>query len=312
MAATPLISVIVITYNSALYVEETLESIKNQTYAEIELIISDDFSTDGTVGVCKEWLRINKDRFAGVKLVSAQKNAGIPANCNNGLQAASGEWVKIIAGDDALFPAAIEHAVKFMAENKEARVFASSFTSFQNELTDENIQARRNDSQLSFYQLKAERQYFLLLRNNYIHAGTVFIQRSLLLETGGFIEKYRLLEDHPLWLNISKRKERFFYMPEYTLKYRLHGNSVFSHTGEEKLFNNFYLKRRGFELDMIYPGLRWYEKISYSYEFYLKRIFDLLGMNRKSKICSGAFELFRSFSPAAIRMLVQKKRLSNL
>ena len=50
----PLVSVVIITYNSEKTIIETLESIKNQTYKNIELIISDDFSKDNTVEICKQ------------------------------------------------------------------------------------------------------------------------------------------------------------------------------------------------------------------------------------------------------------------
>ena len=59
----PLVSIIVITYNSSKYVLETLESAKAQTYENIELIISDDGSTDDTIKICKNWLEKNQDRF---------------------------------------------------------------------------------------------------------------------------------------------------------------------------------------------------------------------------------------------------------
>lgn len=52
----PLVSVIVITYNSAKYVLETLESIRVQSYQNIELIISDDCSKDNTIDICRNWI----------------------------------------------------------------------------------------------------------------------------------------------------------------------------------------------------------------------------------------------------------------
>ena len=58
-----LVSIITPTYNSAKYVLETLESIKSQTYHNIELIISDDASQDNTVDICELWLKENKERF---------------------------------------------------------------------------------------------------------------------------------------------------------------------------------------------------------------------------------------------------------
>ena len=82
---TPLVSIIVITYNSSKYVLETLESAYNQTYQNIELIISDDCSTDDTVEVCKKWVDEHKDRFVRSEIITTPVNTGIPVNCNRGL-----------------------------------------------------------------------------------------------------------------------------------------------------------------------------------------------------------------------------------
>ncbi|UBB88545.1 glycosyltransferase family 2 protein [Candidatus Kaistella beijingensis] len=80
---------------------ETLESAKAQTYQNIELIISDDGSQDDTVEVCQNWLAENKERFVYSQIITVEKNTGIPANCNRGVKASKGEWIKLIAGDDA-------------------------------------------------------------------------------------------------------------------------------------------------------------------------------------------------------------------
>jgi alpha-1,3-rhamnosyltransferase len=73
MIEQPLVSIVVITYNSSDYVLETLESAKDQTYKNIELIISDDCSTDNTVEICKNWLEENKERFKHTELITVKK-----------------------------------------------------------------------------------------------------------------------------------------------------------------------------------------------------------------------------------------------
>ena len=95
----PLVSIVVITYNSSKYVLETLESAKEQSYQNLELIISDDCSFDDTVAICRNWIAKNKERFVRIELLSVDKNTGIPANCNRGVKVAKGEWVKLIAGE---------------------------------------------------------------------------------------------------------------------------------------------------------------------------------------------------------------------
>ena len=104
MSLQPLISVIVITYNSSSTILETLDSIKRQTYSNIELVVSDDCSKDDTVKKAQNWILDNN--INGI-VVTTKKNAGIPANVNKGIKAAKGTLVKIIAGDDILYDYAI-------------------------------------------------------------------------------------------------------------------------------------------------------------------------------------------------------------
>ena len=72
----PLVSIVVVTYNSAKYVLDVLECIKEQTYANIELIISDDASQDETLDVCKNWIEHNRDRFKFFQLLCSSQNTG--------------------------------------------------------------------------------------------------------------------------------------------------------------------------------------------------------------------------------------------
>ena len=117
---TPSVSIAVVTYNSAKTILETLESIKVQTYPNLELIISDDCSTDHTVSLCREWVEKNKERFDRVELITAEKNTGVSANFNRAEAACQGEWVKPIAGDDLLMPNCIEECVNYAEKHPDA------------------------------------------------------------------------------------------------------------------------------------------------------------------------------------------------
>ena len=112
-----LVSVVVLAYRSADTIIETLESIKKQTYPQIELIVTDDCSPDNTVEVVESWMRDNKGCLSDMKLVTTKKNTGLPSNINRGLQAATGMYYKGIAGDDYLTEDAIEKYVDFCEEN---------------------------------------------------------------------------------------------------------------------------------------------------------------------------------------------------
>src|SRR5574344_605243 len=97
-----LVSIIVITYNSSRFVLETLESAYRQTYQDIELIVSDDCSTDDTYDICQQWVNSHKERFCRVLCTRTSHNGGICWNYNHALKFAQGNWIKYIAGDDIL------------------------------------------------------------------------------------------------------------------------------------------------------------------------------------------------------------------
>ena len=98
----PLVSIIVVTYNSSKYILETLESAKAQTYNNIEIVISDDGSTDSMVEICKEWLSEHLGRFRTTKCSILENSKRIVLKCNLCLLKAKGEFIKNITGDDVL------------------------------------------------------------------------------------------------------------------------------------------------------------------------------------------------------------------
>lgn len=97
----PLVSVCIPTYNSAEFIEETLRSVAEQSYSNIEVVVTDDGSTDDTV----EQVKTVADSLGlSIRLDVVEQNQGIAANWNRCLQMASGEYVKLLPADDPLAP----------------------------------------------------------------------------------------------------------------------------------------------------------------------------------------------------------------
>jgi alpha-1,3-rhamnosyltransferase len=204
----PLVSIIVITYNSSKYVLETLESAKVQTYQNIELIVSDDCSSDDTLEICRSWLNENQQRFKRVELVTSEKNTGIAPNCNRGLKAAKGEWVKLIAGDDILLGNCINEFIDYIQSNNEAKFIFSNILINGKQLN--NI-----ENNTDFFCLTADRQYNELLKGNILNAPASFMNREATIKSGCFNEKYPLFEDYPFFLKILRNNYKLYkiYMP---------------------------------------------------------------------------------------------------
>ena len=112
----PLVSVLIPAYNHENYIQETIESIINQTYPNIELIILDDGSKDKTWKKITELKQKCKNRFVKIHFETKQ-NEGTCMTLNKLLKLSSGEFVYIIASDDLAKPQAIEKEVKFLQDN---------------------------------------------------------------------------------------------------------------------------------------------------------------------------------------------------
>lgn len=222
----PLVSIGVITYNSSHFILETLESIKSQTYKNIELVVTDDCSTDDTVDICKQWLMQNRNYFTNVNLIVASCNTGTSANYNRAVNGSQGEWFKGIAGDDLLMPDCIENNLNYIINNPDTNVLFSQMLAFQkkNDGTIEEypyLQSVKSAASL-FTTLSTHDQYLALLEDNPIvctNAPTLFARRDLLLKYP-FNEYYKYSEDVPEWIKLTKLGVHINCMDIITVKYR--------------------------------------------------------------------------------------------
>lgn len=225
--SNPLVSVVMITYNSARYVLETLESVKNQTWQNLELIISDDCSTDDTLKICTDWLSENKDRFAATKLITVAQNTGIPANCNRGLRAMQGNWMKSISGDDILLENCIADNIEFARNFPEASFIASDVR----EIDDQGLLIREKvinegiifltDFSSVKKQLKAYARW-----PAFLNVPSFFCSREVIVNMGYCDEDFKIFEDTTMVIRIMEKGYRLFYMKKPTVAYRIHQNSV--------------------------------------------------------------------------------------
>jgi alpha-1,3-rhamnosyltransferase len=235
-AEQPLVSIVVITYNSSKYVLETLESAKAQTYENIELIISDDGSTDETIVICQEWLDRSQSEFVNTKLITVKNNSGIPANCNRGVKASEGEWIKLIAGDDVLLKDCIKINTDATKKSNLPLYFSNMVVFNQkgelNEITNNyNIVAKWFGSKDKNSKKKSYFRYPIML-----NIPTLFIKKSIIKSLEGFDERFKLLEDQPFLLKLFKNDYDIEHINKATVKYRSHFESVMNNQSE--LFSN--------------------------------------------------------------------------
>ena len=109
----PLISICIPTYNGEKYLQEALDSVKNQTYKNIEVIISDDQSQDRTIEICQQL----KEEVDFPVFIYSHKPNGIGANWNHCIEKTNGEYIKFLFQDDILEAECIEKMLHYSIDN---------------------------------------------------------------------------------------------------------------------------------------------------------------------------------------------------
>lgn len=222
----PLVSIPIVTYNSAEFIIETLESVKAQTYPRLELIVSDDCSKDNTVALCREWLAQNKDRFERTQLIEAKRNTGVSANLNRAEAACTGEWVKFLDGDDLLLPTCVQDYMDFVEAHPETIYMFSRIEAF-GASEERNRYYTEKVFDYTIFDLDAKQQYEKLIWQNCIMSSTCMYNRKKNAELGlKNDERIPLLEDWPRWINVTKKGIQLSFLDKVKVMYRIHEKSL--------------------------------------------------------------------------------------
>lgn len=203
-----LVSVIVPVYNAKQYIEETLESILNQTYKQIEIICIDDMSSDGS----RDLLREYSQKYSQVVPILLEQNAGVSNARNVGIEKAKGRYIAFLDSDDVWMPEKIEKQIRFMQENN----YGFTFTGYR--FMDSNSEKLN-----TVVHAKKELTYNELLKHNAISCLTVVIDRNKIEEI--YMPKIHH-EDYVAWLRILKRGHKAYGLDELLALYRTRRNSL--------------------------------------------------------------------------------------
>lgn len=263
MTIQPLVSVIVICYNSADYILETLDSVYFQTYHNVELIISDDCSNDCTVSLCETWLEKNGNRFIRNKLIRSNTNTGVSANYNRAVRACKGEWVKNVDGDDLLSHTCIQDNIDYINDNPEAKLIISNVTIFTGDNPKRLLGEYIADNNMYFFQLSAEEQFKTLLRGNLIPSQSSFIKLEL-LKLFPYNEVYRGLEDEPMWLTLTRNGYKAHFFNKCTSYYRKCESTTLS---DKRFYSPIYVE----SVFLLF----WREKFDYIKKYNLREAYNV-------------------------------------
>jgi len=222
----PLVSIVVLTYNSIDYILETLDSIKKQDYPNIEIVISDDGSSDGTCSLVDKWISDNSNHFIRAINIKSYKNRGICHNYNQGVFNSSGVYIKTLDGDDCLSRSdSISKFVNFAVSNN-VDICISDVELISNDDFDMTDYRNLFDFYYDCVEESYEQQKKRIVEEHCLPDPAMFFSRKLYDDVGGFDEKYVLLEEWPFFYNILNNGYKVFGINERLVNYRVHAQSV--------------------------------------------------------------------------------------
>lgn len=213
-----LFSIVIPAFNAALFVTKALDSVREQTFTDIEVLVTNDGSTDETEKVLVEYAQM----FPGFPLkIASQSNKGIGGARNNGIFRASGEFIAFLDADDHWYPAKLQQVRDVIERNPSIDIVCH-----------DELEIRHDGrTSRSHYGTVAEPAYEdLLFNGNRLSTSATVVRRSLAYSVGGFSDNlaFNSAEDYEFWLRLARSGGRFYYLPEVLGEYRRVEGSITS------------------------------------------------------------------------------------
>lgn len=288
MKEEPLVSVVVVTFRSAETIAETLDSVYNQTYRNIELIITDDCSPDDTVEICQIWLDSHKERFTAIQLLTAPQNQGVCVNANKGSFASRGVWQMGLAGDDILLPNCISDNMEYVISHPDTSFVFSYMKVYIDEFKEENcVNQKKGPRDPSLFEKPVEIQLIYMAYSAYVYATTMFVRSSAFKDVGGYSDKYEY-EDWPFFIDILEKGYKIDLLDKATYGYRIHESQSHS-TG--KLFNyNLTLQTIPFLTERCFPYYSKRKKFAVKAQWLMEKVLYKTHLDKATPIMSYIYQ----------------------
>ena len=228
----PLVTVTATCFNHERYVLECLESIRAQTYPNVQLVIADDCSTDGSVALIRAWV---EETGSDCTLVLHERNQGVCRTKNDVLGHARGKYVSSISTDDTWYPDKIATQVEQMEKLPDSVAVCYGDAALMDAtgapLDTTYFESSRETR--TFERPPEGRIFEHLLEVNFIPAMATLIRRECLADVGGYDESLTY-EDWDMWLRLARRYE-FAFTASVGARYRLHPSSLWQTIGDRAL-----------------------------------------------------------------------------
>lgn len=218
----PLISVIMPFYNCEKYLDDAIRSILCQTFADFELIIINDASTDGSDAIVQKYLY--DDRIVYIKNTQNQK---ITKNLNMGMARARAQIVARMDGDDVCEPTRFEKQYRYLNENPDISLVGS----FATLIDDHGSVIGHKKKPTSAHVIKKD----IFAYSPFIHPSVMF-RKDMIISLGGYDETYGTCQDYDLWFRVIFGGYGVANIPQNLICYRVYENS--SHKNAKELARN--------------------------------------------------------------------------
>lgn len=235
-----LVTVVVASYNHARFLRKRMESLINQTYDNIEILVIDDCSTDNSVDILKKY-----ESHPRVKLILREKNGGWVTVSNQGLALSQGEFVIFANCDDDCDHSLIERLVNTMQNNPSVAIsFSRSLMIDENDTllgddyTDREYAFKRKCKNDTF--IKANLMLNFLIHSCVIpNLSAALFRKNLLSQIGNFSNAYKVCCDWDLFFRVANKYD-FFYISTPLNKFRQHSNTIRSSTKLRDMYSEFF------------------------------------------------------------------------
>ena len=200
------VSIIIPVHNSSKYLNECLDSVINQTYQNLEIIIIDDKSTDNTLEI------INTYKDKRIKLLKLSRNKGVSYTRNKGIKASTGTYITFLDSDDYWVLDKIEKQVKFIEKNNYSFIY-SSYSYLKNNKKHKAI-------------VPTSITYKEALKNTTIFTSTVMFNMNYLNKKDIYMPNYKRGQDTATWWKVLKKGITAYGIQESLSIYRITKNSL--------------------------------------------------------------------------------------
>lgn len=232
MINNPLVSIIIPVYNVENFLDRCLQSLINQTYSELEILLIDDGSTDCSGKICDQYGR----KYSQIKVIH-QKNQGANSARNKGIQAAKGSYLMFVDSDDVVSPVFVEHAVnKIVADQADMVVFDYQYIRNGEIILPEPNYHQEHQRELQQGNMAIKKLLIADHIQNYLWNK---IYKRELWRNGIVLSRNFIFQDVAALMQIIRDVHKISYLPENLYYYSCDNTNSNSNSGSLKPWNKY-------------------------------------------------------------------------